>query len=282
MAFSTNEPILHKNSARHTVLASNWNRLNSFSDSNPKFIGIWQLQSECWRSSLLNDVPVAWKQECFSQSPRFTSQYFSTGCLWKRKMRVPVTLGALISVFALSTSHYPKFWLPTLQTQLWRQIWNWKIQMLDSIHILYSDFFTYLYIVNWTLKCDPLHHPVNAWSRIQGSKIQLSNNQKGNSEFISGLKRALRGDPMFSFQKHFVKSLFSKTHFLCKPQPPPSKSYPKPPGFLHNFSSAFSQFSSLPAVHYINFFYPALCPTCHAHLCSGIKLSLLLIVHQKK
>lgn len=60
------------------TLASNRNRLDSFSDSYVKFIEIWQLQSECWRSNLLNHAPAAWKHGCFSQSPKFASQYFLT------------------------------------------------------------------------------------------------------------------------------------------------------------------------------------------------------------
>lgn len=52
--------------------------LGSFSNSNPKFIETWQLQSECWRSNLLSDPLVAWKQECFSQRPEFTYRYFFT------------------------------------------------------------------------------------------------------------------------------------------------------------------------------------------------------------
>ena len=60
------------------ILASNRNRLNSFSNSNAKFIEIWQLQSECWRSNLLNRAPAAWNHGCFSQSPKFASRYFLT------------------------------------------------------------------------------------------------------------------------------------------------------------------------------------------------------------
>lgn len=41
------------------ILASNRNRLDSFSNSNAKFVEIWQLQPECWRSNLLNHAPVA-------------------------------------------------------------------------------------------------------------------------------------------------------------------------------------------------------------------------------
>lgn len=57
---------------------SNRNRLDSFSNSNAKFIEIWQLQSECWRSNLLNRAPAAWNHGCFSQSPKFASRYFLT------------------------------------------------------------------------------------------------------------------------------------------------------------------------------------------------------------
>ena len=140
------------------------------------------------------------------------------------------------------------------------------------IHILSKNLILHLPAhLQLKSKLWPLNYPVSAWSRIQGSKIQLFHNLKGNPIFISGFKRTLRGiqfTETFCQICYYVKYLFPRpgssvnhsclrthhltnpricTHLVLSPYKPQDLHTPcaitlQTPGSAHTLCSAVSQF----------------------------------------